>query len=116
MWPVAKLKMKAKREAAATMTKTITRPDLVAALNEEVGLSHTDCADLLEGVLDEITDALASGEKVKIAGFATFKPHQKVQRTGRNPKTGEEVPIPSRRVVMFRPSIGMRAKINGAEG
>ena len=96
------------------MTKTITRLNLVAALNEETGLSRTDCAKLLEGVLAEITDALASGEAVKINGFATLRPHQKYARTGRNPKTREEVPIPPRRVVVFRPSGVMRAKINGA--
>jgi integration host factor subunit alpha len=96
------------------MTKAITRPHLVAALNEQVGLSKSECAGLLESVLNEITDALASGEKVKINGFATFKPHQKNARVGRNVKTGEEVPIPPRKVIVFRPSRGALAKINGA--
>ena len=92
--------------------KTITRSDLVAALNEEVGLSKNDCAELLEGVLHEITDSLVKGDTVKISTFASFKPHQKYQRTGRNPKTGEEVPIPPRKVVVFRPSLELRFKIN----
>ncbi len=93
--------------------RTTTRTDLVVALNEKTGLSKFDCANLLEGVLNEITDALASGEKMKIAGFATLKPHQKKARVGRNPKTREAVPIPPRKVVVFRPSQGMLAKING---
>jgi integration host factor subunit alpha len=96
------------------MTKTINRVDLVSALNEETGQSRTDCADILEGVLAEITDALASGEKVKIGSFASFIVRQKMARMGRNPKTREEVPIPPRKVVIFRPSGVMRAKINGA--
>lgn len=94
--------------------RTITRADLAAALNAEVGLSKTECADLLEGVLKEIADAMANGEQVKISNFATFIPHQKSARIGRNPRNGEEVPIPPRRVVIFRPSAEMRAKINGA--
>lgn len=95
-------------------SKTITRPDLVAALNAKTGLSKSECAGLLESVLDEITNTLASGEKVKINGFATFRPHQKPERVGRNPKTKEAVPIPPRKVVIFKPSGVMKAKINGA--
>jgi integration host factor subunit alpha len=96
------------------MAKTITRNDIVNALNEEVGLSQSDCSKLLQSVLNEITDALTNGEKVKIGGFATLRPHQKNARIGRNPKTGKEAPILPRRVVVFRPSGVLRAKINGA--
>ena len=92
--------------------KTITRSDLVASLKEQAGLSQIDCSKLLEGVLKEIADALSRGEQVKITSFATFKPHQKNARIGRNPKNGEEVRIPPRKVVLFRPSGVMRAKIN----
>ena len=92
--------------------KTITRADLVAILNEQVGLSRTDCSTLLEGVLKEIADALARGEQVKITSFATFKPHQKSARIGRNPKNGEAVPIPPRTAILFRPSGEMKTKIN----
>lgn len=84
--------------------KTITRADLVEAMKAEVGLSQKDCTKLLDNVLDHIGDALAKGEHVKINSFATFKPHLKKERTGRNPKTGEAVPIPPRKVVVFRPS------------
>ncbi len=93
--------------------KTITRADLVAALNEEVGLSQTDCTNLLEGVLNEITNALVAGEKVKISNFASFYTKHKKARTGRNVTTGEEAPITPRTVVIFRPSLVMKAKING---
>ena len=93
--------------------KTITRQEIISALTEEVGLSRTDCTNLLEATMEEITVALASGGRVKITGFASFFPHQKPARTGRNPKTLEEVPILPRTVVVFRPSQGMKAKING---
>jgi len=97
------------------MTKrTITRADLVGALHKEVGLSQTDCAELFEGVLNEITNALVAGEAVKLNNFASFYTRQKKTRTGRNVKTGEEVPIPPRKVIIFRPSLGFKAKINGA--
>jgi len=92
--------------------KTITRSDLVASLKEQVGLSQIDCSKLLEGVLKEIADALSRGEQVKIANFASFKTHQKNARIGRNPKNGEAVPIPPRKVVLFRPSGVMKTKIN----
>ena len=95
------------------MTKTITRQELIRALTEEVGLSRTDCVKLFEATLDEITTALASGKKVKINNFATFRPHQKNARVGLNPKTGEKVPISPRKVVLFHPSPAMRTKING---
>ncbi len=94
--------------------KTITRTDLVATLNTEVGLSRAECSDLLESVLKEITATLAIGETVKIHRFATFIPHQKNARIGRNPKTREEVTIPPRRVILFRPSPELRAKVIGA--
>ena len=84
-----------------------------SALTEEVGLSRTDCTNLFEATLDEITDALASGDRVKITGFASFFRHQKPARTGRNPKTLEEVAILPRKVVVFRPSGVMRGRING---
>ncbi len=93
--------------------RTITRTDLVGALHKAVGLSQTDCTNLLEATLNEIADALSSGETVKINNFASFYTKHKKARTGRNVKTGEEVPITPRRVVIFRPSLVMKAKING---
>jgi len=94
--------------------KTITRADLVGALHKESGLSQTDCTYLLEGVLNEISNVLITGEAVKISSFASFYTKHKKARTGRNVKTGEEVPITPRTVVVFRPSLVLKAKINGS--
>jgi len=93
---------------------TITRAQLAERIYAQVGLSRNDSAGLLEVVLDRISTALASGEAVKISGFGTFSVRQKGRRIGRNPKTGIEVPILPRRVLVFRPSTGLRAYVNGA--
>lgn len=96
---------------------TVTRAHLSEAVYQEVGLSRNESAELVEAVLDEIADALAQGETVKISSFGTFSVRQKGQRVGRNPKTGEEVPILPRRVLVFRPSQVLKSRINeGAEG
>ncbi|MBF0249064.1 MAG: integration host factor subunit alpha [Alphaproteobacteria bacterium] len=92
--------------------ETITRAQLSEAVYQEVGLSRNESADLLESVLSIITDALAKGETVKISSFGSFSVRQKGQRIGRNPKTGEEVPILPRKVLVFRPSQVMKARIN----
>jgi integration host factor subunit alpha len=91
---------------------TITRADLIRALAEEIGLSRSDCAAILEEVLDEIAGCLVRGEPVKIYGFASFSVRHKKQRMGRNILTGEEVPILPRRVVKFRPSENLKFKVN----
>ncbi|WP_096702948.1 integration host factor subunit alpha [Magnetospirillum sp. 15-1] len=92
--------------------KTITRAQLSEAVYQEVGLSRNESADLLEAVLDEISGALARGDAVKISSFGSFSVRSKGQRIGRNPKTGEEVPITPRRVLVFRPSQLLKKKIN----
>ncbi|MCX7282137.1 MAG: integration host factor subunit alpha [Alphaproteobacteria bacterium] len=92
---------------------TITRAHLTETIYSQVGLSRNESADLLETVLDRICAALESGESVKISGFGTFSVRQKGRRIGRNPKTGEEVPILPRRVLVFRPSHVLKAVING---
>jgi len=92
--------------------KTITRAQLSEAVYQEVGLSRNESADLLEAVLDEISGALAQGDAVKISSFGSFSVRSKGQRIGRNPKTGEEVPITPRRVLVFRPSQLLKKKIN----
>ena len=92
--------------------QTITRADLSEAVYQEVGLSRNESAALVETVLDEISDALAQGETVKISSFGSFAVRQKGQRVGRNPKTGEEVPILPRRVLVFRASHVLRERIN----
>jgi len=92
--------------------RTITRAQLSEAVYQEVGLSRNESADLLESVLSMITDALARDETVKISSFGSFSVRKKGQRIGRNPKTGEEVPILPRKVLVFRPSQVMKARVN----
>ncbi|CAO3420853.1 integration host factor subunit alpha [Azospirillum endophyticum] len=91
---------------------TVTRAQLSEAVYQEVGLSRNESADLVETVLDEISDALARGEMVKISSFGSFQVRQKGERVGRNPKTGEEVPILPRRVLVFRASHVLKHRIN----
>ena len=91
---------------------TVTRADLAEAVYQEVGLSRNESADLVETVLGEIEEALARGELVKISSFGSFVVRQKGQRVGRNPKTGEEVPIMPRRVLVFRASHVLKDRIN----
>ena len=92
--------------------QTITRADLSEAVYQEVGLLRNESAALVETVLDEISDALAKGNAVKISSFGSFGVRRKGQRVGRNPKTGEEVPILPRRVLVFRASHVLRERIN----
>ena len=92
--------------------KTLTRAQLTEAVYQEVGLSRNESADLVEAVLGEISGALTRGDMVKISSFGSFFVRQKGQRIGRNPKTGEEVPILPRRVLVFRPSHVLKNRIN----
>jgi integration host factor subunit alpha len=97
--------------------KTLTRMDLSEAIFREVGLSRNDSSQLVESVLQHMSDALVSGEQVKISSFGTFSVREKSARVGRNPKTGEEVPINPRRVLTFRPSHLMKERVSsGSEG
>lgn len=97
--------------------KTLTRMDLSEAVFREVGLSRNESADLVERVLAMMSDALAAGEQVKISSFGTFSVRAKRERVGRNPKTGEEVPITPRRVLTFRPLHLMKDKVaSGNQG
>ena len=91
--------------------KTLTRMDLSEAVFREVGLSRNESADLVERVLTLVSEALVAGEQVKISSFGTFSVRDKAARIGRNPKTGQEVPISPRRVLTFRPSHLMRDRI-----
>ncbi|MCL4187424.1 MAG: integration host factor subunit alpha [Rhodobacteraceae bacterium] len=90
---------------------TVTRMDLSEAVFREVGLSRNESAQLVESVLRHISDALVRGETVKISSFGTFSVRAKSARVGRNPKTGEEVPIDPRRVLSFRPSHLMKERV-----
>jgi len=93
--------------------RTITRADLSESVFQEVGLSRNESSDLVETILAEVVEALARGESVKISSFGSFTVRDKGQRIGRNPKTGQEVPILPRRVLVFRASNVLKSMING---
>jgi integration host factor subunit alpha len=93
--------------------RTVTRADLSEAVYQKVGLSRSESAALVERVLTEICDCLARGETVKLSSFGSFMIRDKGRRVGRNPKTGVEVPIDPRRVMVFKPSNVLKARING---
>lgn len=94
--------------------RTVTRADLAEAVYEQVGLSRNESSDLVEAVLDEISNTLIAGENVKISSFGSFSIREKGERIGRNPKTGVEVPILPRRVLVFRASHVLKDAINKA--
>jgi integration host factor subunit alpha len=100
-------------EGPILMTSTLTRADLTEAVFQAVGLSRNESAQMVEDILEELSSALARGETVKLSSFGTFAVRQKSRRMGRNPKTGDEVPIAPRRVLVFRPSHVLKAVING---
>lgn len=92
--------------------KTITRADVAETIYEEIGLSRKDSNDILDMILDEITQELVNGNDVKLSSFGTFSLRDKKERTGRNPKTGVDAVITPRRVISFKPSQTMRKEIN----
>ncbi len=92
--------------------KTITRADVAETIYEEIGLSRKDSNDILDMILDEIVKELSNGNDVKLSSFGTFSLRDKKERSGRNPKTGVEAVISSRRVISFKPSQTMRKIIN----
>ena len=98
---------------AIMTSKNVTRVELCAAVYETVKLSRFESSILVDLVLEEITDTLAKGEAVKLASFGSFIVRKKKQRPGRNPKTGTEVSIPPRRVVVFKPSAILKQQMNG---
>jgi integration host factor subunit alpha len=93
-------------------SRTLTRADLAEAVYKEVGLSRNESSDLVEVVLKELSEALIRGESVKISSFGSFSIREKGQRIGRNPKTGVEVPILPRKVLVFRASHVLKDRIN----
>lgn len=95
-------------------SKTLTRADLTEALHAEVGLTRQDCAGLVERTLGLVADAMERGETVKLSGFGVFQVRAKRQRIGRNPKTGEPATIEPRRVIGFRASQVLKARIERA--
>jgi len=94
--------------------KTLTRADLSDAVHQQVGLSRSESADLVKAVLDNMAEDLVQGEMVKLSSFGTFMVRSKAERIGRNPKTGIEVPITPRRVLVFRPSHVLKDQIKTA--
>jgi integration host factor subunit alpha len=96
--------------------RTLTRAHLAEAVYQEVGLSRSESAELVDSILSEISDSLVNDGVVKISSFGTFSVRQKGRRVGRNPKTGEEVPIMPRRVLVFRASQVLKDRINGFAG
>ena len=95
--------------------RTLTRADLAEAVFRKIGLSRTESAQLVEMVLEEICSTIAKGESVKVSSFGSFLVRDKNERVGRNPKTGEEVPIEARRVISFKPSDVLKRYINNQE-
>jgi integration host factor subunit alpha len=93
--------------------KNVTRVELCAAVYEKAKLSRSEALALVDQVLDEIAATLVKGENVKLSSFGSFIVRKKRQRMGRNPKTGIEVPISPRRVVVFKPSAILKQQING---
>ena len=94
--------------------QTITRAELIEALVQETNKTRQECAQFLEDMLSVMETALVEGETVKLSRFGNFVVRQKRERIGRNPKTGQEVPITPRRVVTFRPSQLLRERVERA--
>jgi integration host factor subunit alpha len=96
--------------------KTLTRADLAETVVLKVGLPRNESQELVELVIKVLSERLAEGEAVKLSSFGSFNIRQKGERVGRNPKTGQEVPITPRRVLVFRPSNIMKERINNGLG
>jgi integration host factor subunit alpha len=101
------------KNGSDTPSRTVTRADLAEAVYQRVGLSRTESAELVEMVLSEMATALSRGEVVKLSSFGSFVVRSKGERIGRNPKTGVEVPITPRRVMVFKPSNILKGRVNG---
>jgi integration host factor subunit alpha len=93
----------------------LTKADMVERLFEDLGINKKDAKDLVDQFFEEIKAALAEGRSVKLSGFGNFDLRDKNQRPGRNPKTGEEIPITARRVVTFKPGQKLRVKVEAYE-
>jgi len=90
---------------------SLTKADMADRLFDEVGLNKREAKEFVDAYFEMIREALESGENVKLSGFGNFQLREKSQRPGRNPKTGEEIPISARRVVTFRPGQKLRARV-----
>ena len=94
----------------------LTKADMAEHLFEELGLNKREAKDIVESFFEEIRSSLERGEQVKLSGFGNFDLREKKQRPGRNPKTGEEIPISARRVVTFRPGQKLKARVEAYAG
>ncbi|WP_295454527.1 integration host factor subunit alpha [uncultured Thiodictyon sp.] len=94
----------------------LTKADIAEHLFEELGLNKSEAKDLVDGFFEEIRKTLERGEEVKLSGFGNFELREKKERPGRNPKTGEEIPITARRVVTFRPGQKLKARMDALGG
>ena len=94
----------------------MTKAELAEALFDRLGLNKREAKDMVDGFFDEIRQALERGESVKLSGFGNFQLRDKPTRPGRNPKTGEEIPISARRVVTFRPGQKLKARVEAYAG
>lgn len=93
----------------------LTKADITEHLFTQLGMSKREAKDMVEAFFEEIRQALERGEQVKISGFGNFDLREKNQRPGRNPKTGEDIPISARRVVTFRPGQKLKARVENVE-
>ncbi|WP_196137782.1 integration host factor subunit alpha [Aliikangiella sp. G2MR2-5] len=94
----------------------LTKADMAERLFEDLGLNKREAKEMVEGFYEEIRDSLANNRQVKLSGFGNFDLRDKKQRPGRNPKTGEEIPISARRVVTFRPGQKLKARVEAYAG
>jgi integration host factor subunit alpha len=94
----------------------LTKADMAERLYEELGLNKREAKELVELFFEEVRGALESGDQVKLSGFGNFDLRNKNERPGRNPKTGEEIPITARRVVTFRPGQKLKARVEAYAG
>jgi integration host factor subunit alpha len=94
----------------------LTKADMAEALFNELGLNKREARELVDMFFEELRSALANGEQVKLSGFGNFDLRDKNERPGRNPKTGEEIPISARRVVTFRPGQKLKARVEAYAG
>lgn len=95
---------------------SLTKADLAASLFDEVGLNKREAKEFVDGWFEIIRQALEDGDNVKLSGFGNFQLRDKNERPGRNPKTGEEIPISARRVVTFKPGQKLRARVEAYAG
>ena len=103
-------------DSGEIMPESLTKADLAEKLYEELGFNKREAKELVELFFEEIRNSLEANEQVKLSGFGNFDLRDKKQRPGRNPKTGEEIPITARRVVTFRPGQKLKARVEAYAG